>query len=146
MLNQETQATSDLDQPVASAPTVRGPRSFRQAAAETCVGRVADLLVASGLLLLTLPLAALVCLAIKLDSPGPIFSRQLLLGRDGRSLQVLRFRTTPHDPEPSASALIWYGNAPTTVGRLLRYTRLDELPRLLNVLRGDLRLLDWFLL
>jgi len=84
-----------------------------------------------------LPLIFFVAIAIKLDSPGPILSRTNLLGHDGATRAgILRFRTTMYEPEA-------LGRSPrlTRVGWFLRFTRIDDLPQLFNVLRGDLSLI-----
>jgi lipopolysaccharide/colanic/teichoic acid biosynthesis glycosyltransferase len=86
--------------------------------------RAADVALALALVLFTLPLGVFVGLAIKLHSSGPMFSRQPRLGRNGRRYSIVRFRT----PE-------------TTVGEFLRYTRLEDLPQLVNVLRGEMTLI-----
>ena len=82
----------------------------------------------------TYPIVALV---IKLDSPGPVFSRRERLGVGGRNTRVLKFRTV-HDRQYPP----WRQDAHLTrVGWFLRYTRIDCLPQLLNVLRGEMSLL-----
>ena len=100
--------------------------------------RIADLVLACALIALTLPLMAIVVLAIKLDSPGPVFSHRECLGVGGRHTKVLKFRTTVHDPQRAP----WRQDAHLTrVGWFLRYTRIDCLPQLANVLRGEISLL-----
>ena len=102
---------------------------------------LAVVLSACGLLVLS-PLLLLLCLAIKLDSPGPIFFRQKRVGRNGQYFYIYKFRTmridTPHD---MPTHLL---NHPdffiTRVGRFLRKTSLDELPQLFNILKGDMAL------
>ena len=144
MLQQETEAAPpDGDPQVASllSGSVRVDRYPVCEPATGRIGRFADLLLASVLILLTLPLAALVCLAIKLDSSGPVFSRQLLLRADGRPFQMLKFRTRL--PATGSSELSWRGDAPwTRVGRFLSYTRIEDLPQLINVVRGEMSILD----
>ena len=85
--------------------------------------RAADFALAAALLLFTLPLCGFVCLALKLDSPGPIFSPRPGPNA-GLRCWALRFRT----PE-------------TTLGEFLRYTRIEDLPLLINVLRGEMTLM-----
>ena len=88
---------------------------------------------------LALPLIAL---AIRLDSPGPIFYRQVRAGRAGKPFSILKFRTMCVDAEKDGKAR-WAmkdDERITRVGRLLRKSRLDELPQLLNVLRGEMSL------
>ncbi|GAA4903069.1 sugar transferase [Ferrimonas pelagia] len=105
--------------------------------------RLLDIVAASLLLAVTLPLWPLVALAIRLDSPGPILYRQMRVGRASadfiRLFWLLKFRTMSVDND--AIALGWtQKNDPriTRVGRWLRATRLDELPQLLNVLKGEM--------
>ena len=114
-------------------PTVSSPFRDRLTAA-------GDLLIAAALLVFTSPLLALVCCAIKLESPGPVFCRQLRLNAEGRCVSVLRFRTTVHDPD-RVSRPIW--DAPETrVGEFLHFTRIEQLPQLVNVLRGEMSIVD----
>ncbi len=103
--------------------------------------RAANLAIAAALIVFTWPLMAFAALAIKLDSPGPVLHRQPRLGPDGRRFFVLRFRTMLHDPEQAARPLWDRGARETGVGRFLRYTRIEDLPQLVNVLRGDMRLI-----
>jgi exopolysaccharide biosynthesis polyprenyl glycosylphosphotransferase len=94
-----------------------------------------------GVLLAAL-LTPFIALAIRLDSGSPIFYAQTRLGRGGAPFRVVKFRTMIKDAERPGQAQ-WAGpNDPraTRIGRLLRRTRLDELPQFLNVLRGDMSL------
>jgi lipopolysaccharide/colanic/teichoic acid biosynthesis glycosyltransferase len=92
-----------------------------------------------------------IALAIKLGSPGPIFFRQRRIGRDGRAFDILKFRSMVAGAERQQSQLLALNEADglfkmaedpriTRVGRFLRRTSLDELPQLLNVLRGEMSL------
>jgi lipopolysaccharide/colanic/teichoic acid biosynthesis glycosyltransferase len=106
--------------------------------------RTLDILVALTGLLITLPLWPLLALAIKLDSPGPVLFRQMRVGRvhaDRTDLfLMLKFRSMREHAEAGTGA-VWAARRDpriTRVGRFLRKTRLDELPQLLNVLRGDM--------
>ena len=94
---------------------------------------------ASVFLLLIGPFLALL---IKLTSPGPVFYRQTRLGRMGRPFELFKFRSMVVDAEANSGAQWAALDDPrvTSVGRLLRYTRLDELPQILNILRGDIHL------
>jgi exopolysaccharide biosynthesis polyprenyl glycosylphosphotransferase len=101
--------------------------------------RVLDLVVSSVLVALTLPLMLLCALAIKLQDRGPVFYRQRRVGEEGREFDMLKFRTMT----PAADDRI--GSVPedqlvTGVGRLLRKTHLNELPQLMQVLRGEMSL------
>ena len=103
--------------------------------------RIGDLLIAFILIAFSLPLMAIVALAIKMDSPGPIFSRQERLGLDGRRVKIVKFRTTvsrSRDPRP----IVVHDAHVTRVGWFLRCTRIDDLPQLMNVVRGELTLID----
>jgi exopolysaccharide biosynthesis polyprenyl glycosylphosphotransferase len=105
--------------------------------------RLADLLIAGvGLLVFALVLPAL-ALAIKLDSPGPIFYRQERAGQAGRLFQLLKLRSMRMDAEQDGQARWARPNDErvTRVGRFLRSSRLDEAPQLFNVLRGDMSLI-----
>ena len=103
--------------------------------------RAGDVLIAVALIMFALPLIGLVCLAIKLDSRGPVFAWQPRLGPDSRRFFAMKFRTTGYDPQ-RLSRSSWDWSAPETrVGGLLRYTRIDELPCIFNVLLGDIPLL-----
>jgi exopolysaccharide biosynthesis polyprenyl glycosylphosphotransferase len=115
----------------------------------TCEGRFRgaahrglDLAVALALLLFTSPLMLLAALAIKLDSPGPVFYRQERVGRGGRPFMLVKLRSMRADAE-AGGAPQWASKQDprvTRVGRFLRLTRIDELPQVLNVLRGEMAL------
>ena len=123
------------------------------------IKRSIDAAVAAVALLLTAPLFAYIALRVKLDSPGPVFFRQKRLGQDRLEFEVLKFRTmkvnnddSAHkafikesmDPRSARTTNGIYkldrGDAVTRSGRWLRATSLDELPQLINVLRGDMSL------
>jgi exopolysaccharide biosynthesis polyprenyl glycosylphosphotransferase len=95
----------------------------------------------AGLFVLSPALAAL-ALAVKLSSPGPVFYRQLRVGRDGRRFQMVKFRTMRMDAEIGSGPVPAAREDPrvTRVGRWLRRLSLDELPQLANVLRGEMSL------
>lgn len=95
---------------------------------------------AIGLILLS-PFLALVAIVVKMTSSGPVFFRQERMGRGGRPFCILKFRTMVQDA-PKLGGQITVGDDPriTRIGRLLRKTKLDELPQLLNVLKGDMSL------
>ncbi len=102
-----------------------------------------DLLIAVAVLILAAIPMALAALAIKLDSPGPVLFRQDRLGKGGRVFRMLKFRSMAVNTEHTGSGVYSGKDDPrvTRVGRILRATSLDELPQLINVLRGDMSLI-----
>jgi exopolysaccharide biosynthesis polyprenyl glycosylphosphotransferase len=114
--------------------------------------RALDVLLAGGGLVLLAPLWALIALAIKLDSPGPVLFRQQRVGRDESRFDVLKFRSMRADADQIVHELLAQNEATgplfkmkndprlTRVGRRLRRWSLDEWPQLVNVLRGDMSL------
>lgn len=118
-------------------PPARRPQP---GAVATLAKRLFDVLAASaGLLLLALPLL-LVALWIKLDSPGPVFFRQLRVGRGGVLFRIHKFRTMQVDTEAQGQLTVGADRRVTGAGRFLRKSKLDELPQLLDVLCGDMSL------
>jgi lipopolysaccharide/colanic/teichoic acid biosynthesis glycosyltransferase len=105
--------------------------------------RAIDVTFAAALLLLSAPLLAAAMLAIRLESDGPALYRQRRIGRDGRPFDVLKLRTMVDGAESIGAGLAVDENDSriTRVGELLRRTSLDELPNLLNVLRGEMSLI-----
>lgn len=115
------------------------PRSNANPYALDQMRRLADLLVACVLLTITAPLMLLVAIAIKFDSPGPALERQNCIAQGGRRFQMLKFRTRHYDPDGMRPAGAY---KPTRLGEFLRLTRIEALPQLINVLRGDLSVTD----
>lgn len=94
--------------------------------------RLVDVAAAALMLAVTLPLLLLVALALRLEGPGPVLVRKPYVGRAGRRFDLFAFRSTWPGP---------FGRpVPTPLGSLIRPTRIDQLPVLLNLLRGDLTL------
>jgi exopolysaccharide biosynthesis polyprenyl glycosylphosphotransferase len=93
-------------------------------------------------LLIGLPLAAIVAVAVKLTSPGPVFYSQRRVGQNGRLFTIHKFRSMRVDAELATGAVWATPSDPrlTPIGQFLRSTRLDELPQLWNVLRNDMSL------
>jgi exopolysaccharide biosynthesis polyprenyl glycosylphosphotransferase len=112
--------------------------------------RAMDIVISSAVLILTAPLLALISLSIKLDSAGPVFLRQVRVGRDGEEFICYKFRSMVQDAERRKQELMSKegNNGPlfkmkndprvTRVGRFLRKTSLDELPQFFNVLLGEM--------
>jgi Undecaprenyl-phosphate glucose phosphotransferase len=108
---------------------------------EQAAKRALDLMVASGVLVLFSPLLALVALAIKIDSKGPVLFLQTRIGFSGRQFKILKFRTMSSlDDGPVVRQATRDDHRITRIGRWLRKTSVDELPQLINVLRGDMSL------
>jgi exopolysaccharide biosynthesis polyprenyl glycosylphosphotransferase len=102
--------------------------------------RLLDILVSALLLTLMVPLLILVAIYVRLSSSGPIFYTQERIGKDGAVFRVIKFRTMVPDAERDSGAVLSKEDDPrvTRAGRLLRTTRLDELPQLFNVLQGEM--------
>jgi lipopolysaccharide/colanic/teichoic acid biosynthesis glycosyltransferase len=100
-----------------------------------------DLMGALVLIPVAIPLMGVIALLIKATSPGPVLFRQRRLGKGGAVFQLLKFRTMCHGRPHAGSGLTQRGDSRiTSVGRLLRRCKLDELPQLFNVLRGEMSL------
>jgi lipopolysaccharide/colanic/teichoic acid biosynthesis glycosyltransferase len=106
------------------------------------VSRALDIVLGAAILVVTAPLQALAAIAIRLESRGPVFYRQLRVGRDGEPFELWKLRTMVPGAESLGAGIYVIEGDPriTRVGRLLRRFSLDELPNLLNVLKGDLAL------
>ncbi|RME48344.1 MAG: exopolysaccharide biosynthesis polyprenyl glycosylphosphotransferase, partial [Caldilineae bacterium] len=119
---------------------------------QRAVKRTFDIVVGSITLLFALPVMAVVALAIKLDSPGPIFFVQDRVGEGGRLFKMLKFRSMVADADARREEVITqtedgqllhkHADDPriTRVGKFIRRTSLDELPQLFNVIKGDMSL------
>jgi exopolysaccharide biosynthesis polyprenyl glycosylphosphotransferase len=104
------------------------------------VQRLMDILLSLAGLAVLIVLLPLLALAIRLDSPGGVFYRQMRVGLNGRLFRIVKFRTMIKDAEQRTGAVFSQpgDDRVTRVGRFLRKTRLDELPQVINVLRGDM--------
>jgi exopolysaccharide biosynthesis polyprenyl glycosylphosphotransferase len=118
-------------------------RGFRVSRALLICTRSICILVAVLGLLLCLPLIPLIAFAIWLTSPGPVFYRQPRVGRNGSVFDCYKFRTMCSDAEADTGPTWAADSDPriTSVGKFLRRTRLDEIPQLWNVLKGDMSLI-----
>jgi lipopolysaccharide/colanic/teichoic acid biosynthesis glycosyltransferase len=103
--------------------------------------RIVDTVGAVAGLAITSPVLLLCAVAVRLDSRGPIFYRQRRVGQYGRSFRIFKFRTMIDGTDQNGSKLTAFGDARITrVGKILRNTKLDEIPQLLNVVRGEMSL------
>lgn len=128
------------------------PVTPRMPAWQLAIKRAIDLTVSLVLLPLVLILGLIIGIAIKLDSPGPILYKQVRIGKRGRAFNMYKFRSMFRDAEQRLRELQHLNEASgpvfkikkdpriTRVGALLRKTSLDELPQILNVLKGDMSL------
>jgi lipopolysaccharide/colanic/teichoic acid biosynthesis glycosyltransferase len=115
------------------------PRRFQEKDAEMQIRRLGDCVIASVILAFTAPLMLLVALAIKLENPGPVLVEHTCIARGGRRFQMLKFRTAIYDPRHGKPD---WARPPTRIGAFLRYTRIEDLPQLINVLRGQMSIID----
>jgi len=104
--------------------------------------RIFDLILGGLILVFAFPIMAIIGFLVKLTSEGPIFYRQERIGMDGHSLQMLKFRTMRADAEKETGPVWAKEKDPrrTKLGTFLRKTSLDELPQLLNVMKGEMSL------
>ena len=112
---------------------------FNVKASQQILRRLVSITASFILLTICLPFIPFIILAVRLSSPGPIFFRQTRVGLRGRPFSVIKFRTMRQDAE--ATGAVWATkNDPrvTPLGRFMRRTRLDEIPQLWNVLRGEM--------
>ncbi len=101
--------------------------------------RTFDIIVSLLLLALSLPILIPVALAIKLTSPGPIFYRQERVGQGGQTFRVMKFRSMRTDAERAGPQWAQKNDdRVTSIGRVIRLTRIDEIPQIFNVLKGDM--------
>ena len=113
---------------------------FDQGFGRSAVKRVFDILTALLLIVLSAPIMLVAAVVIKLDSRGPVFYRQERLGQDGRPFMVTKFRSMRTDAEKDGKPR-WatvHDDRVTRVGNFIRKTRIDELPQLFNVLKGEM--------
>lgn len=104
------------------------------------IKRMFDIVSSLMVLVLLLPIWILIPIAIRLDSKGPVFFKQKRLTKDGRVFEMLKFRSMVVDAEQMNAGLFNYENDPrvTKIGRFLRNSSIDELPQLINILKGEM--------
>jgi exopolysaccharide biosynthesis polyprenyl glycosylphosphotransferase len=132
--------------------TMLGVRRFGLSRSSVALKRAFDIAASAAGLLVAGPAIAAIALAIKLDSRGPVFFRQVRVGRDGERFRIYKFRSMVAGAERQKDTLrglneagdglfkIAHDPRVTRVGRVLRQTSLDELPQILNVMRGEMSL------
>jgi sugar transferase (PEP-CTERM system associated) len=112
---------------------------FRMSPSQQLFQRLLSLAVSFVALVICLPFLPFIILAVRLSSPGPIFFSQTRVGQRGRLFAVYKFRTMRQDAEENGA--VWATKDDprvTSIGKVMRSTRLDEIPQLWNVLRGDM--------
>ena len=146
VLGPETELNRYADVPMLDFHFSRPPRSTM------AIKRVVDITVAAGALTLALPLLIISAIAIKIDSKGPVFFRQVRIGKNGRRFTMYKLRTMDADAESQLDGLIDLDNLDepafkipndpriTRVGHFLRRSSLDEIPQFINVLSGKMSL------
>jgi O-antigen biosynthesis protein WbqP len=103
--------------------------------------RLTDLLLTVGALIFLAPVFLFIALIIKLDSPGPVFFRQRRVGQNGHLFEIYKFRTMrTGTPDLPTDQMLKLPSPITRTGKFLRKTSLDELPQLINVLKGEMAL------
>lgn len=101
--------------------------------------RAMDIAISGCALAVIWPVLVLIALAIKIDDPGPVFYRQVRVGKDGKEFRIFKFRTMVVDADKKGLAItVGRDNRITRMGRILRKTKLDELTQLINVFIGEM--------
>ena len=101
--------------------------------------RLMDVVISGGALLVIWPVLLLIAVAIKIDDPGPVFYRQVRVGKDGKEFRIYKFRTMVVDADKKGLQItVGRDNRITRMGALLRKTKLDELAQLINVFTGEM--------
>lgn len=120
-------------------PTQRVSR-MRLTLEQRILKRTLDIIVALAALIILLPVMLITAIIVKLDSPGPIIYSQVRVGRFGKEFKVHKFRSMRQDAEAKTGPVLAGENDPriTKFGRFMRATRLDELPQLINVIKGEM--------
>ena len=123
-----------------SAITLLRPRSTRSGRLYPAAKRIVDLAVSSGLMLVMMPVWILAAIGIRIESGSPVLFRQMRIGQGGQPFEMLKFRTMRRDVNPYESSPIGDNFDPriTRAGRILRMAGMDELPQLVNVIKGEM--------
>jgi lipopolysaccharide/colanic/teichoic acid biosynthesis glycosyltransferase len=117
-----------------------GTENYHLAQPDIGAKRIFDLIMASAALIILLPVFVLVAIAIKAESPGPVFFSQLRYGRNNRSFRIWKFRSMRAELCDESGVRQTQANDPrvTRLGAFLRRNNIDELPQLINVIRGEM--------
>jgi exopolysaccharide biosynthesis polyprenyl glycosylphosphotransferase len=131
-------APRDVDM-VWGFPLVRLRRSTMRSSGRAAK-RAFDSSIAAFMLLVVAPIYGMLALAVKVTSPGPVYFRQRRIGKNGREVEILKFRSMRVNNESDTQWSVDDDDRVTKIGAIMRKTSLDELPQLWNVLRGDMSL------
>lgn len=109
------------------------------------IKRILDVVICTLGLIISSPILLITAIAIKLDSPGPVIFKQQRLGRNGVPFEIYKFRSMCTGAEKIGSGQYSFKGDPrvTKVGRFIRATSIDELPQLINIIRGDMSLIGF---
>lgn len=144
LLRSENTTAPEMAPPARPAPVAEtvlsAPRPHKTL--QLAMKRAFDIAASGATLVMLLPLFLTVAALIKLDSPGPVFFSQSRWGKDGKKIRVYKFRSMRTDLCDATGVAQTVRNDPrvTRIGNVLRRTNIDELPQLLNVLKGDMSL------
>ncbi len=107
--------------------------------------RLLDIFISNAMLLITSPILLIVAIAIKIESPGPVIFKQTRLGRYGKPFTIYKFRSMCVNAEKTGTGQYSFKNDPrvTKVGRIIRALSIDELPQLINIIKGDMSLIGF---
>ena len=130
--------TGVVEQTKADATTDQLESRVQNARAQEWAQRLGDFVIAGALLAFTLPLMAIVAIAVKCDSPGPVFYREARGDTGDGRFSALKFRSTIHCSGSDTSLIRDAENEVHVTRVFLRYTRIEQLPQLINVLRGEM--------
>jgi len=104
------------------------------------IKRVIDIVISFAMLIIISPILLIIAIAIKIDSKGPVFFLQDRTGRHGKNFKIFKFRTMVVETEKDGKVLT-HDERMTKVGEFIRKTSLDELPQLINVLKGEMSII-----
>lgn len=112
--------------------------SLKKKQGSLLIKRIFDILVSAIMLMVLLPVFAILAVAIKLDSPGPVFYRQVRVTRYGKQFRIFKFRSMVQNADKGALVTVGADSRITRVGRVIRKCRLDEICQLIDIFRGTM--------
>lgn len=113
--------------------------SLTNKSVELVCKRIFDLIVSILMIIVLSPILLIISIAIKLDSKGPVFYRQVRVTQYGKEFRIFKFRSMKNDADKMGSLItVYHDSRVTNVGKILRKTKLDEIPQLFNIITGDM--------